>query len=51
MRLLKGREKEKGIKTKLRVKIAAKLLRIAWTLMKKKEAFDPSCLGFWDDWA
>jgi transposase len=44
MRLLEGREREKGIKTKLRVKIAAKLLRIAWTLMKKKEPFDPAYL-------
>ena len=45
MRLLEGREREKGIKTKLRVKIAAKLLRIAWTLMKKKVVFDPSYLN------
>ena len=47
MRLLEGREKEKGIKTKMRVKIAAKLLRIAWTLMKKKEEepFDPASLN------
>jgi len=37
---LRGREKEKGIKTKMRVKLAAKLLIIAWTLMKKKEVFD-----------
>jgi transposase len=35
-----GREKEKGIKTKMRVKLAAKLLVIAWTLMKKREPFD-----------
>ena len=41
---LKGREKEKGIKTKMRVKLAAKLLIIAWTLMKKKEPFDPELL-------
>ncbi|MGD9412208.1 MAG: IS110 family transposase [Desulfobacterales bacterium] len=33
-RLLKGREKEKGIKTKMRVKVSAKMLVIAWTLMK-----------------
>ena len=32
---LRGREKEKGIKTKRRVKLAAKMLMIAWTLMKK----------------
>jgi transposase len=37
---LQGREKEKGIKTKRRVKLSAKLLIIAWTLMKKQEAFD-----------
>jgi len=37
---LRGREKEKGIKTKMRVKLAAKLLIIAWTLMKRKEAFN-----------
>jgi len=36
---LRGREREKGIKTKMRVKLAAKMLIIAWTLMKKKEVF------------
>ena len=41
---LQGREKEKGIKTKMRVKLAAKLLIIAWTLMKKKEPFNPAYL-------
>ncbi len=41
---LKGRAKEKGIVTKMRVKLAAKLLIIAWTLMKKKECFDPNYL-------
>jgi len=41
---LQGREKEKGIKTKMRVKLAAKLLIIAWTLMKKKEPFNPEYL-------
>jgi len=42
---LKGREKERGIKTKMRVKLAAaKLLIIAWTLMKKKEPFNPKLL-------
>jgi transposase len=39
--LLRGREREKGIHRKMRVKLAAKLLVIAWTLMKKKEAFNP----------
>jgi transposase len=38
---LKGREREKGIAMKMRVKLAAKMLVIAWTLMKKKEKFDP----------
>lgn len=42
---LRGREREKGIKTKMRVKLAAKMLIIAWTLMKKKELFDPEYLN------
>jgi transposase len=37
---LVGREKEKGIHTKRKVKLAAKLLVIAWTIMKKREPFD-----------
>jgi transposase len=41
---LDGRAKEKGIGTKMRVKLSAKLLIIAWTLMKKKEFFDPKHL-------
>jgi transposase len=41
---LRGREKEKGIQTKMWVKLSAKMLLIAWTLMKKKEAFDPAYL-------
>jgi transposase len=41
---LRGREREPGIKTKMRVKLSAKLLIIAWTLMKKKEPFDPDYL-------
>jgi transposase len=41
---LQGRQDERGIKTKMRVKLAAKLLVIAWTLMKKKERFDPGHL-------
>jgi len=44
-KILKGRERERGIRTKMRVKLAAKLLIIAWTLMKKGEAFSPSYLG------
>jgi transposase len=42
---LRGREKEKGIKTKKRVKLAAKMLMIAWTLMKKQERFDAKHLA------
>ena len=41
-KILSGREREKGIITKMRVKLAAKLLVIAWTLMKNKEVFDPA---------
>jgi len=44
-RKLRGREKEKGIHTKMMVKLSAKMLVIAWTLMKKKEAFDPTYLN------
>jgi hypothetical protein len=42
---LEGRQEERGINTKMRVKLAAKLLVIAWTLMKKKEHFDPGQLA------
>jgi transposase len=42
---LRGREKEAGIKTKMRVKLSAKLLLIAWTLMKKKEPFNPDYIA------
>ena len=42
--LLRGRERERGIKTKMCVKLAAKMLIIAWTLMKKKEPFDSEYL-------
>lgn len=42
---LRGREREKGIKTKMKVKLAVKMLIIAWTLMKKKEPFDPEYLN------
>ncbi len=44
-RMLKGREAERGIRTKMRVKLAAKMLIIAWTLMKKNEVFDPAYLS------
>jgi transposase len=42
---LRGRQQEKGITTKMRIKLAAKLLIIAWTLMKKKEPFSPDYLS------
>ncbi len=41
---LQGRQKEKGIHTKMLVKLSAKMLLIAWTVMKKKEAFNPAYL-------
>ncbi|MEI9478693.1 MAG: transposase, partial [Deltaproteobacteria bacterium] len=44
-RKLEGRQKEKGIQTKMWVKLSAKMLLIAWTLMKKKEPFDPAYLN------
>ena len=43
-RILRGRERERGIKTKMKVKLAAKMLKIAWTLMRKQEVFDPDHL-------
>ena len=43
--LLQGRQRERGIHTKMRVKLAAKMLVIAWVLMKRKEAFNPSRLN------
>jgi transposase len=42
---LRGREREPGIKTKMRVKLAGKLWIVAWTLMKKKEPFNPDYLN------
>ncbi len=39
-----GREREPRIKTQRQVKLAAKLLTIAWPLMKKKEPFNPDYL-------
>ena len=41
-RLLDGRQREQGIRTKMLVKIAAKMLVIAWTLMKRKQPFNPA---------
>ncbi|OQW98584.1 MAG: IS110 family transposase [Desulfobacteraceae bacterium A6] len=43
--MLRSREREKGIIAKMRVKLAAKMLVIAWTLMKKREPFDPAHLN------
>jgi transposase len=43
-RILKGREKEKGIKTKMRVKVSAKMLVIAWTLMKTQQPYKAGLL-------
>lgn len=43
-RMLHGREREHCIKTKMKVKLAVKMLKIAWTLMKKQESFDPDHL-------
>ncbi|MBP7527546.1 MAG: IS110 family transposase [Syntrophorhabdaceae bacterium] len=39
-----GRQRERGIGKRIRVKMAAKMLVIAWTLMKRKEMFDPGCI-------
>jgi transposase len=44
-RCLAGREKERGIRTKVRVKLAAKMLVIAWTMMRTETDFDPALLG------
>lgn len=39
-KLIAGREREQGIKTKMRVKVAAKMLVISWALMKKGGTFN-----------
>jgi transposase len=44
-RMLEGRQGERGIRTKARVKIAAKMLVIAWTMLKKNEPFNPNYLS------
>jgi transposase len=41
---IRGREKEQGIHRKMLIKLSAKMLLIAWTLMKKKETFNPTYL-------
>jgi transposase len=43
-KILRGREREQGIKTKMRVKLAAKMLVMAWNMMKKKQEFNPHYL-------
>jgi len=43
-RYLQGREKERGIRTKGRVKVAAKMVVIAWMIMKSGQVYDPSLL-------
>jgi len=42
---LHGREKEKGIHTKMPVKLSAKMLLIAWMVIKKREVFNPAYLS------
>jgi transposase len=42
---LQGRAKEPGIRTKRWVKLSAKFLIIAWTIMKKKEPYNPRYLN------
>jgi transposase len=41
---IEKRQNEKGIGMKTRIKLSAKLLIIAWTLMKKQEPFNPTYL-------
>lgn len=45
IKLVKGRELERGINLKMKVKLAAKLLIVAWTLMKTREQFKSSCFA------
>lgn len=42
---MQGREQEKGIQKKMRTKVAAKLLVIAWTLMKEHQYFNAEHLN------
>jgi hypothetical protein len=42
---IKNRLGERGIKTKARIKVAAKMLTIAWTMLKNKEPFDQERLS------
>lgn len=43
-RYLNGRERERGIKTRMRVKISAKMLVIAWNIMKSGQEFNSQFL-------
>ena len=43
-KMLEGRSAERGIKTKMRVKLAAKMLTIAWAMLKNNEQFNPNAL-------
>ena len=43
-KLLEARQQERGIRLKRTVKLAAKLLVIAWTLMRNGDTFDPGRL-------
>ena len=43
-RCLKCRERERGIKTRMRVKIGAKMLVIAWSMMKSGQEFNSKLL-------
>jgi hypothetical protein len=40
--LIKGRELERGIRLEMKVKLSAKLLVTPWTLMKRRETYNPS---------
>jgi transposase len=44
-RYLNGRERERGIKTKMRVKVAVKMLVIAWSIMRDDTDYDPLLLN------
>ncbi len=44
-KLIHGRELECGIRLKMKVKLAAKLLVVAWTLMKTGQKFQASCFS------
>lgn len=43
-RMLENRHAERGIKTKARVKLAAKMLTVAWAMLKNNEPFNPNAL-------